>query len=256
MKVLLINGSPRKNGNTQSILNLYGEVLQKHLHFSTNEIVNISLSEKAIQLCRGCRTCMEHCENLCPCKDDVKSIEEQMNTVDIIIIGTPVYVEDISGLTKIWIDRMAFHCHRPFLNGKTVYIFTTSGAKASSHAIKTLKHAFLAWGARVIDEKNFSMGARMKNMYVKNNFEKIIDKQIDQLEKTRDIIPLFSLVSFQVQKNFWIRKGSETESYDYSYWKSKLWLEKSSIYYFPVKVNNTKKIIAKIVAMIVGKVLY
>ena len=118
------------------------------------------------------------------------------------------------------------------------------------------KHAFLAWGARVIDEKNFSMGARMKNMDVKNNFENIVDKQIDQLEKTRDIIPLFSLVSFQVQKNFWMRKGSEIESYDYSYWRSKLWLEKSSIYYFPVKVNNIKTTIAKIVAMIVGKVLY
>ncbi|PHV72218.1 hypothetical protein CS063_01715 [Sporanaerobium hydrogeniformans] len=170
MKILMINGSPRKKGNTQLILDLFERLLQEHVGIS-QDIITVSLREKVIELCHGCRGCMVNSEEFCPCKDEVKDIENKMKKADLILIGSPVYVEDISGLMKNWIDRMAYRCHRPFLNGKRVYLFTTSGAKASNHAIRTLKHAFLAWGAEVIQWDNYSMGIRMEAEIARENLK-------------------------------------------------------------------------------------
>lgn len=256
MNILLMNGSPRKKGNTQSILELYGEVLQKQIGIEQSKLIYVSLADQSIELCRGCRVCMENSEAFCPCKDNVRNIEAQMVMADIIIIGTPVYVEDVSGLMKLWIDRMAFRCHRPFLNGKMVYLVTTSGANASNHAIKTLKQAFLSWGAKVIGGNNYSMGPRMETINVKNKYEELIKKQINRIQKNKKKIPIYSLIGFEVQKKYWIKKGLETDSYDYQYWKSKGWLEKSCSYYYPVRVDHIKHIMVKGIGIFVGKILY
>lgn len=256
MKILLINGSPRKNGNTQAIMDLYGEALHKQFGLQQCKIKYVSLADQSIEMCHGCRACMENSEDFCPCKDYVKKLEVQMLSADIIFIGTPVYVEDVSGLIKLWIDRMAFHCHRPFLDGKIVYLFTTSGAKASKHAIKTLKHALLSWGARIIGCNNYSMGIQMEKSAVKQRYGEVINKQILQVNSKMKTIPIYSLIAFEVQKKYWIKKGMETDSFDYRYWKSKGWLEKSCLYYHPVRVAFIKYIIVRVTGNFVGKVLY
>lgn len=145
MKILFINGSPRKNGNTSLILKMYCSSFRDLMNVEQSQMEFISLAEQRIESCRGCRVCMKMSEDNCPCKDDVNHIEIKIKEADVIIVGSPVYVEDISGLLKMWIDRMAYRCHRPFLNGKPVVLFTTSGEKASKHAITTLRHVFLSW---------------------------------------------------------------------------------------------------------------
>ena len=256
MDILLINGSPRKNGNTQMILNLYAEMLQKQENTTHTDM--ISLAEQNIEFCHGCRLCMESTEMLCPCRDSVRNIETRMNAADMIIVGTPVYVEDVSGLTKVWIDRMAYHCHRPFLNGKKVFLFTTSGANASRHAMKTLQHAFLAWGATVVRGENFSMGGRMQAEAVSEKYEVQIREQIQKILQWQkaDQISLFSLIAFRVQKGFWIKKGTEADSVDYQYWKKNGWLEKSTLYYHPAEVNPLKCCIAALIGKLIGQILY
>lgn len=257
MKILMINGSPRKKGNTQLILDLFERLLQEHVGVS-QDIITVSLREKVIQLCYGCRSCMVNSEEFCPCKDEVKDIENKMKKADLILIGSPVYVEDISGLMKNWIDRMAYHCHRPFLNGKRVYIFTTSGAKASNHSIRTLNHAFLAWGAEVIRCDNYSMGIRMEAGIAKGKFEKQIKKRVQLMCQSKKNIRkrTFSLIAFYVQKQFWIRKGKEADFYDYHYWKSQGWLDKTCMYYHQVKTNVIERFIVKVIGTLIGLILY
>lgn len=132
MNLLMINGSPNSSGNTNKILEVFTEVIYNTMNSNEFTCKTISLSEMSVAPCRGCRVCFNNSEALCPHKDDVFSIKSSMDEADIIIIGSPVYVEDVTGLTKNWIDRMAYSCHRPFLYGKLVHIFTTSGAGAST----------------------------------------------------------------------------------------------------------------------------
>lgn len=60
-------------------------------------------------------------EDHCPLRDDVSEIKKKIDDADIIILASPVYVEDVSGLLKNWIDRMAFVCHRPAVPSALVH---------------------------------------------------------------------------------------------------------------------------------------
>ena len=146
------------------------------------------------------------------------TLKSQMEQADAIIIGTPIYVEDISGLTKNWLDRMAFNCHRPFLLGKPVYLFATSGAGASKHALKTLKHALISWGGVIIGENQFS------------------------------------LVGFRIQKKYWIQRTDQT-TVDYLYWKEKGWLENSCHFYTSIQIPFYKRIASPIISQLVGLIM-
>lgn len=258
MNVLLINGSPQYNGNTNSILEIITQKITTNKYDEKTSFTTIPLSNMAIEYCHGCRVCFTKSEILCPYKDDIVSIKSRMVEADIIIIGSPVYVEDVTGLMKNWIDRMAYNCHRPFLNGKPVYIFTVSGARASLHAIKTMKHAMIAWGAEIVNYDNYSMGNKMEL----KKAEMLCDKQIE--ERVNEIfhiykskkISTYSLVAFNVQKQFWLRKNKVKEPYDYNYWIEQGWLNKDCFYYRPVKVNIFKKYIAKLMSKFVVKIMF
>lgn len=90
------------------------------------EIERISLGQLDLNTCRGCRVCFDKGEEKCPLKDDVLSIRDKMILADGILAASPVYVEDVNGIMKNWIDRMAFNCHRPAFAGKSAYIGLSS----------------------------------------------------------------------------------------------------------------------------------
>lgn len=106
MKILAINSSYRGNkGHTRFLIDkLFSGAIE-----SGAECEVVTLSEKRMNLCRACSTCQTE-KHYLKCifdeKDDVKSIFNKMADADIIIFATPVYIFGISGLMKIFIDRL------------------------------------------------------------------------------------------------------------------------------------------------------
>lgn len=248
MKILEISGSPRNKGNTELLMDLCeGEI--NNLYKPSDNFVydRISIYQSSLAWCKGCRVCFNISEDKCPLNDDLLSIKKKMEDSDIIIIGSPVYVEDVSGGMKNWMDRMAFNCHRPFLNGKPVYIFTTSGAAASSHAIHSMKRAIISWGGNVKKNDNYIMGQKMRKEAAESKYGKIIKKRMLALleaSKTKTV-SLYSLISFGIQKRYWKKKQNTA---DYNYWMRRNWFEADSIYYEPVTVNFLKKNVAILIS--------
>lgn len=80
-------------------------------------------------------------KNFCPIKDDVLRVNDQIRDADSLIPASPVYVEDVNGIMKKWIDRMAFNSVRTALYGKSAVVITTSGAHSSTRSINTMKKA-------------------------------------------------------------------------------------------------------------------
>ncbi len=124
MKIISLVSSYRINGNTNTAVSL----IEKQL-LSIADKENIALEVEKIQLghldiktCCGCRVCFDKGEGKCPLKDDLLEIWDKIHQTDGILVASPVYVEDVNGIMKNWIDRMAFNCHRPAFAGKTVYI--------------------------------------------------------------------------------------------------------------------------------------
>jgi len=106
MKIVAINGSHRgEKGYTQFLINkLFGGACKAGAHCET-----IILAEKRINLCLGCRICHTQ-KSYLKCvydqTDDVSSLFDIMRTADMLIWATPIYIFNMSGLLKTFLDRI------------------------------------------------------------------------------------------------------------------------------------------------------
>lgn len=100
MKVIGINGSARKGGNTSILIKTIFEELEKE----GIETELIELADKTIKGCIGCFGCRE--KKQCMIKDDFfNECFNKMVNADGIILGSPVYSADISSKMKAFLER-------------------------------------------------------------------------------------------------------------------------------------------------------
>jgi multimeric flavodoxin WrbA len=105
MKVIAINGSPNKDGNTAQALGVMAEELQKQ----GIEMEIIQVGHLAIHGCIGCRYCATSEQNRCVFGDDiVNETSEKMRRADGLIIAAPTYYAGIAGTMKSFLDRVFY----------------------------------------------------------------------------------------------------------------------------------------------------
>lgn len=97
--VLILAGSPRKNGNSDMLCSVFAQGADSAGH--TTE--KIYIQEKNISPCYACYGCRN--TGVCVQKDDMKEILEKMINADVIVLATPVYFYSASGQMKTLIDR-------------------------------------------------------------------------------------------------------------------------------------------------------
>lgn len=100
MKVIGVNGSARKDGNTAILIKTVFEELEKQ----NIETEMIQLFDKEISSCRGCFACKGKCH--CVFKNDAfNECFQKLVEADGIILGSPVYSADITSKMKAFIER-------------------------------------------------------------------------------------------------------------------------------------------------------
>jgi len=123
-KILLISGSPRE-GNTEYILsgiqNSLGDVSELIL------LRNLSYNH-----CRGCLACYETGE--CVQCDDMKKIFNKLLKADLIVIGSPLYYGNVSGLMKSFIDRTIPAYEKGLLKDKKLISIMVGGGEIETTA--------------------------------------------------------------------------------------------------------------------------
>jgi multimeric flavodoxin WrbA len=102
MNVVLINGSPRKNGATGTILH----AIESRMQNNQVDTEFIHLADLNIEPCKGCCYCYK--SGHCTIKDCADEIVEKIHQADGIVIGSPTYASNVSGQLKIFIDRGHF----------------------------------------------------------------------------------------------------------------------------------------------------
>lgn len=106
-KIVIINGSARKNGNTSTIIN---EISRGALELNA-EIKTYNLIDMNIRPCHGCFHCRKN--EQCYIKDDMEEVLKDIKEANAVIIGSPIYMFQISGQVKLLIDRLY-----PLLSGE------------------------------------------------------------------------------------------------------------------------------------------
>ena len=102
MKALILNGSARKDrGVTGRLL----KSLVKGLTDGGAEVKEIETQNLTIKPCTACLSCMHKKAGECPLDDDMLGIYSELKTSDMLIMATPVYLDGMSGLLKMIMDR-------------------------------------------------------------------------------------------------------------------------------------------------------
>lgn len=139
MKVLLINGSPRKHGNTYTALHEIVQQLQKHEVES--EIMWIG--NKSVRGCIACGVCKNNGDNRCVYGDQdiTNEVIEKMKDCDAIVLGSPVYWGQPSGQILCLQQRMLY-AGGAYFQGKPAAAVTICRRGGASAAFQTLQMPF------------------------------------------------------------------------------------------------------------------
>ena len=131
-KIVIIQGSPRRNGNTRAVAAAAMEAA-KECGSSVAEIDATRLEFKTPG-CTGCQKCQKSGEFACVIGDQVAKSVADLPNYDVIVIATPLYWWSYSAQIKIFIDRMYSLCKftekgelRTPLAGKMLALMSTAG---------------------------------------------------------------------------------------------------------------------------------
>ena len=100
--IVILNGSPRKKGNTSMLANAFAEGAR----CAGNTVTEFFLDSMEIHGCKGCFG--GHSSQACPCvqKDDMAQIYPAVKEGDVVVFATPLYYWNMSGQIRTAIDRL------------------------------------------------------------------------------------------------------------------------------------------------------
>ncbi len=110
-RIIAINGSPRKNGNTATLLD---KALEGAKASGPDDVVTecIDLYDLNYSGCRSCFACKRiggKSYGKCAVQDDLHAVLEKVLTSDGIIIGSPIYYRNITGGLHSFLERSCSH---------------------------------------------------------------------------------------------------------------------------------------------------
>jgi len=103
MRITAFNGSMRgRKSNTTVMV----EAFLAGAAEAGAETEHVLLVDKNIRHCRGCFRCWVDTPGVCIHHDDMKPLLEKFLASDVVVLASPVYVENVTGITKVFIDRL------------------------------------------------------------------------------------------------------------------------------------------------------
>lgn len=144
MKVLLINGSPHKNGTTAML----EEQFKKGAIEAGHEVIEFDAAFHSVHPCIACEKCHEG-DSGCVFKDDMEELNPHLISADAIIFVSPIYYYDINAQLKQVIDR--FYANDDKLHGhkKTALMVALADnqIKSAKGAVTSFENAaeYLEW---------------------------------------------------------------------------------------------------------------
>jgi multimeric flavodoxin WrbA len=222
MKIMAINGSPRKNqSRTAQILK---EILSG-AQSAGAETEYIDITSLNVGCCIGCDRC--HHLGKCAMKDDFNELFEKMIASDGLVLGSPVYIYQVTAQLKAFIDRLghAIHCQR--LLGKYGAVVATAGGSGQDETADYMETLLNRVGAQSVGRIACTLE------------DGLIPAESEAMKKARDLgLSLAQAIrekrAFpeQLSKMEGIRqyfrsiiiKRKEAWDWEYRYWQEKGWL--------------------------------
>ena len=193
MRIIMINGSPRKNGATATILKYISTQLEKQ-NVKT-EIIHVA--DLDLKYCIGCCKCYE--TGKCIYTDDIENLSRKIKNADGIILSTPTYASNISGQLKTIIDRGHFVMEQLLYKKYAISVVTYENY-GGRDVSKILNRLLLYSGASISSSlviKNPYSDSLLENKKIKNYVLKKTEKFYRNFRKQKKL-------KYQSMKHFLI----------------------------------------------------
>lgn len=101
MQILVLNGSPRPNGNTRGM----AEAFRDGAVFAGHRVEVTDVCRLKINGCLACEYCHTKGRGSCVQKDDMQQIYDLLKEAEMLVLASPIYYHGITGQLKCVIDR-------------------------------------------------------------------------------------------------------------------------------------------------------
>lgn len=241
MKVIAIMGSPHKGNGYKIVQDIEAQLKQ----IADIDFKYIFLSDIDFKICKGCFICFSKGEDFCPLMDDKLNIEDEILSSDGIILSSPGYTWNVSGLMKNFIDRFAYSLHRPKFFKQSLMLVANGGSGVN----KTIKALSMTLGGstKVCELAIISTPYGATKDYSEEVARKIKRSAIrfynSMANDNYKSIDLGSIIWFRMFKKM-ANLSKETIPADYEYYKDK------KKYFYETNINPIKSYIADLIACI------
>ncbi len=170
MKAIAINGSPRKGGNTETLLQKVLEPLKA----GGWETSLLQIGGKNIRGCVACYKCFENKDRQCSIKNDIfNDCIKEILDADAIILGSPTYFTDVSAEMKALLDRtgLVSLANGRALCGKIGAAVVAVRRGGGIHVFDTINHMFLMSGMIVPGSTYWNIGYGLDRGEAQNDEE-------------------------------------------------------------------------------------
>jgi len=223
LKITLIHGQNHK-GSTYHVARMTAEKISNHIE-------EFFLPKDLSEGCSGCLACLHKGREFCPHAEQVMPILNAMLSSDVIIIGSPTYVLEMTGHLKNFFEHIytAWIAHRPeeAMFSKTAVVVSTAAGGGMDSVTKSMARQMFFLGIPKTYQLPFRvMAASWEGVKIKDKINKKTDKIARKIvNKKCKASPDFKLkFMFSIMRS--MQKKNDFAPLDKSYWEEKKWFGK------------------------------
>lgn len=220
MKIMIVNGSPRKNGATAQILYEMNRQLEQ---YSNVDVEMVHVADLELKYCAGCGVCYK--KGACIYQDDLEKLSQKIRDADGVILGSPTYASNVSGQMKVVIDRGHFVMEQ-LLYGKYAVSVVTYENYGGKDCAKVLNRLLAYSGARLsgaIVARSRLHSKMLHDARLSGKIQKVVNRFYHDIARKQKYLfqdmKHFIVFHFGIQR-FVLRKGTQYEGV-VKHWKNR-----------------------------------
>ena len=169
MSIFVLNGSPRKNGNTARLVQSFAKGAEEVGH--TVKIEAVALKE--IHGCAACEYCRTKGDGVCIQKDDMQAIYPEILRADMLVLASPIYYYTMTGQLQSALQRT--YSIGQLTHLKKAALILSSGASNMYDAVRTQYQGIIDWWG-VENAGIFAVPGVMPSHYPNNTSEEWLER--------------------------------------------------------------------------------
>lgn len=138
MNILILNGSPRPNGNTAAMVAVFSDGAKQSGH----KVNIVNVCQKKIAGCLACEYCHTKGNGTCIQKDDMQEVYPLLEEAEMIVLASPIYYHSFSGQLQCAINRI-YALDKPKNLKKAALILSSGSDHVYCGAIYEYQNSFL-----------------------------------------------------------------------------------------------------------------